>query len=181
MYCYRHADREAVGQCIECGKTVCLECKVAFEGRIYCNSCIENRVATTGPGKPVSPAIREPANTSGMGSNAPVPPGLGEFNWGGFLLTWIWGIGNNVWWSFLVFIPYLGLLVIPWVLAFKGNEWAWQSRRWASAEHFKSVQHTWTVWGWALSIAASVLMVLMLFVGLILLLPVLRQYGFRMF
>ncbi|MBN1690758.1 MAG: hypothetical protein JW901_07035 [Dehalococcoidia bacterium] len=108
-------------------------------------------------------------NTSGLGSGAAVPAGLGEFNWGGLLLTWIWGIGNNVWWSFLVFVPYLGWMVMPWVLAFKGTEWAWQSRRWESVEHFKKVQHTWSVWGWALSITLAVLLLLLMIGGALLL------------
>jgi hypothetical protein len=175
MYCYHHPDREAVGQCIECGKTVCPECKVVFDGKIYCNSCIAKKVATTGAGTPAS----QSGNTSGMGSGAAVPPGLGDFNWGGFLLTWIWGIGNSVWWSFLVFIPYLGWLVMPWVLAFKGNEWAWQSRRWESVEHFKNVQHTWTVWGWIVSLIATAFVVLMMVGGAILLLWALQQSGTR--
>jgi hypothetical protein len=175
MYCYHHPDRQAVGQCIECGRTVCSECKVVFDSRIYCNSCIEKRVTGASSGSPIS----QSGNTSGMGSSAAVPLGLGEFNWGALFLTWIWGIGNSVWWSFLVFVPYLGWLVMPWVLAFKGNEWAWQSRRWDNIEHFKSVQHTWAVWGWALSIAATVLFALLMIGGVILLLWALQQSGTR--
>ena len=71
MYCYHHPDREAVGQCIECGKTVCPECKVVFDGKIYCNSCIAKKISTTGAGTPVA----QSGNTSGMGSGAAVPPG----------------------------------------------------------------------------------------------------------
>ena len=179
MYCYHHPDRDAVGQCIECSKTVCPECKVAFDGKIYCNSCIQKKVAGASLAKPASPAATQPGNTSGMGRSAVVPPGLGEFNWGGFLLTWIWGIGNSVWWSFLVFIPYLGWLVMPWVLAFKGNDWAWQSRRWESVEHFKSVQHTWTVWGWVVSIAITVFILFMMITGLVLLLWAFQKSGTR--
>lgn len=165
MYCYHHPDRDAVGACVACNKAVCPECKVEYEGKVYCNSCIQKMAS--GGGVPATAATT--GNTSGMGSKAPVPPGLGEWNWGGFLLTWIWGIGNNVWWSFLVFVPYLGALVMPWVLAFKGNEWAWQSRRWESIEHFKRVQHTWMLWGLWISIAVTLIIsVILLFaLGLI--------------
>jgi hypothetical protein len=114
-----------------------------------------------------------------MGSKATVPQGLGEWNWGGFLLTWVWGIGNNVWWSFLVFIPYLGVLVMPWVLAFKGNEWAWQSRHWDSVEHFKRVQHTWARWGWGITIAFTILLTIMLLLGLGLIVLALQQSGIQ--
>ncbi|MBN1375844.1 MAG: hypothetical protein JXA01_06790 [Dehalococcoidia bacterium] len=174
MYCYHHPERQAVGQCIECSKTVCPECKVVFDGRIYCNSCIQQKVDGTG-GSAI--AAGQSGNTSGMGSDAAVPAGLGEFNWGGLLLTWIWGIGNSVWWSFLVFVPYLGALVMPWVLAFKGNEWAWQSRHWDSVEHFKRVQHTWAVWGWALSIVLALFLLVMMVGGVILLVWWIDQSG----
>jgi hypothetical protein len=162
MYCYHHPESPAAGVCVDCNNPVCPECKVEYQGRIFCNSCIEKRVAATGATiiqQPSNPAYE---NTSGTGSKAVVPPGLGDWNWGGFLLTWIWGIGNNVWWAFLVFIPYLGFLVMPWVLAFKGNEWAWQSKRWESVEHFKRVQHTWAMWGLWITIASTILVFLIL-------------------
>lgn len=177
MYCYHHPDCEAVGQCIECGKTVCPECKVVFDNRIYCNSCIEKKV--TGSGRSAVALKNEFGNTSGMGSSAAVPPGLGDFNWGAFLLTWIWGIGNSVWWSFLVFIPYLGWMVMPWVLAFKGNEWAWQNKKWESIEHFKNVQHTWAVWSWVLSIVVVAFILFLMIGGLILLIWWLQKSGYK--
>lgn len=155
-----------------------MECKVEFDGRIYCNSCIARKMPGIAPATP-SPAVNTSDNTSGMGSKAAVPRDLGDWNWGGCLLTWIWGIGNNVWWSFLVFVPYLGLLVMPWVLAFKGNEWAWQSKRWDSVEHFKRVQHTWAVWGWGMTMAVTVFMLLMMVAGTVLLLWALQQSGVR--
>ena len=177
MYCYHHPDRQAVGACTECSRMVCPECKVEFDGKVYCNSCIEKKMS--GGVSAASSAAGVFVNTSGMGSKAAVPHELGDWNWGGFLLTWIWGIGNNVWWSFLVFVPYLGFLVMPWVLAFKGNEWAWQSRHWQSIEHFKSVQHTWAVWGWAISIAMTAFFIIMMVLGTLLLFWALQQSGVR--
>lgn len=41
MRCAYHEDREPVGACVNCGKLVCLECKVTIKGKIYCNPCIE--------------------------------------------------------------------------------------------------------------------------------------------
>jgi hypothetical protein len=179
MYCHRHPDHKAVGACVECSRMVCPECKVEFDGRIYCNSCIERKIAGGAFPGSASPAIGALDNTSGMGGQAAVPPGLGEWNWGGFLLTFIWGIGNNVWWSFLVFVPYFGPLVMPFVLAFKGNEWAWQSKRWDSVEHFKSVQHTWAVWGWGLSIAITSVIVIIMIAATVLLLWWLQKGGVK--
>jgi hypothetical protein len=178
MYCSRHPDRPAAGVCVECSKAVCVECKVEFDGKIYCNSCVERWVGSEASAAYATPIVPF-GNTSGLGSKAAVPTALGDWNWGGFLLTWIWGIGNNVWWSFLVFVPLLGLMVMPWVLAFKGNEWAWRSRRWDNIDHFKRVQHTWAVWGWAVSIASAVLLVLSMLAAVGMLLWWLQQSGTR--
>ena len=181
MYCYHHPDRDAVGACIVCNEAVCPECKVEYEGKVYCNSCIQKMVSggSTTASQPATSLLM--GNTSGMGSQASVPRELGEWNWGGFLLTWIWGIGNSVWWSFLVFVPYLGFMVMPWVLAFKGNQWAWQSRHWDSVEHFKRVQHAWTMWGLGITIAITVLVTLILLLGLGLMVWGLQQSGYDIF
>jgi hypothetical protein len=88
-----------------------------------------------------------------MGANTPVPEEIRGWNWGGFLLTWIWGIGNNVWISLIAllsFIPWIGLvieLVMRIILGVRGNEWAWQRKKWDSIEHFKKTQRTWMWWG----------------------------------
>ena len=179
MYCHHHPDRDAVGSCIACNEAVCQECKVEYEGRVYCNSCVQRMASGEGVAASQPATVLLPGNTSGMGSGASVPRELGEWNWGGFLLTWVWGIGNNVWWSFLVFIPYLGVLVMPWVLAFKGNEWAWQSRHWDSIEHFKRVQHTWTKWGLGITIAVTLLLTIVLLIGFGLIVWALQQSGIQ--
>ena len=157
MHCYYHPERESVGICVECGNAVCPECKVEYRNRIFCNSCIEKKLVG-GSNTSTSPTLlSKDINTSGMGRQSVIPQGLGDWNWGGFLLTWIWGIGNNVWWSLLTFVPFLGPLVMPWVLAFKGNEWAWQNKKWDSIEHFKRVQHTWAMWGFGVMLGIVVL------------------------
>ena len=85
-------------------------------------------------------------NTSGTGKSAILPPELKEWNWGAFWLSWIWGIRNRTWISFLVFIPWFGLV---WVffLGAKGNKWAWQNQKWDSFEQYKKSQHRWAKWG----------------------------------
>ena len=95
-----------------------------------------------------------PQNTSGWGSAAFVPPEIrGGWNWGAFLLTFFWSIGNQVWIGLLCLIPYLGWIM--WIiLGIKGNEWAWQYRRWDSIQHFRDTQRVWANWGCGLIIAA---------------------------
>jgi len=75
-----------------------------------------------------------------------IPPELDRWNWGAFLLNWIWGIGNNTYIALLIFVPFVGL-VMPFVLGAKGSRWAWRNGRWDSVEHFKRVQRQWAIWG----------------------------------
>jgi hypothetical protein len=83
-------------------------------------------------------------NSSGQGRSAEIPLEIDRWNWAAFLLNWIWGIGNNTFLALLVFIPPL-TLVMPFVLGFQGNRWAWQNKRWESVEHFKYVQRKWAL------------------------------------
>lgn len=87
-------------------------------------------------------------NTSGQGSTAVLPEEIRGWNWGAFLLNWIWSIGNKsyVVFSLISIIPYIG--IIMWiVLGIKGNEWAWQNRQWKNVEQFKDIQRTWAYCG----------------------------------
>ena len=75
-----------------------------------------------------------------------VPAEIDRWNWGAFLLNWIWGVGNNTFIALLTLIPLVGL-VMPFVLGAKGSRWAWRNGRWDSVEHFKRVQRLWAIWG----------------------------------
>lgn len=88
-------------------------------------------------------------NTSGQGETAVVPPEIRGWNWGAFLLNWIWGIGNNTYIALLMFIPLVNI-VMAFVLGAKGNEWAWRNRTWQDVTHFKSTQRKWAQWGLAI-------------------------------
>src|SRR3990172_2673818 len=109
-------------------------------------------------------------NSSGQGKEGLVPGEISGWNWGAFLLSWIWAIGNNKFdmavyglasytLSFLIGpLGWLAELAISVILGMKGNEWAWQNKKWRSIEHFKKTQKTWLKWG----IVASILDVLLL-------------------
>ncbi len=60
---------------------------------------------------------------------------------------------------------------MAFVMGFKGNEWAWQNKRFNSLEEFKRVQ---TMWGW---IGAVIQGVLVLPVFFLFLLPILPVFG----
>jgi hypothetical protein len=68
------------------------------------------------------------------------------WNWGAFLLNWIWGIGNNTFVALLMFVPGVNIVMLV-VLGVKGNEWAWRNKRWSDIDHFKRVQRKWAIWG----------------------------------
>ncbi len=110
-------------------------------------------------------------NNSGQGTGIVVPEDVkNHFNWGAFLLGWIWGIGNKSYLTFLSFaallvcwIPIVGPLV-PLGLAIwfgiKGNEWAWQNKQFDSVEAFHEYQKLWVK-------AGLVLLALSVIVGII--------------
>lgn len=86
-----------------------------------------------------------------------LPTEYRKFNWGAFLLSWIWGIGNKTYIAFFIFATSL-LNIIPFVgwvgsfafaiyLGIKGNELAWKNNTWESIEQFNNVQQKWAMWG----------------------------------
>ncbi len=113
-------------------------------------------------------------NNSGQGKGTVVPVGVKGYNWGAFTLSWIWGIGNSTWITFTMFVACLVAIVpiVGWLVplglciwfGLKGNEWAWQNKKWDSLEHFHKVQKTWATVGlilFLLNIALSVVIVVL--------------------
>ena len=104
-------------------------------------------------------------NTSGRGKGATVPAEIDKWNWGAFLLNWIWGIGNNTFIALLMFVPLVGI-VMAFVLGAKGSAWAWRNKKWESVEQFTLVQRKWVRWAlalYALFIALAVICFLAVF------------------
>jgi hypothetical protein len=107
-------------------------------------------------------------NNSGLGDLSIVPKEIKGWSWGGFLLTWVWGIGNNVWIGLLALIPIPPItLIIAFILGLNGREWAWRKKHWKSVESFKSTQKKWAVWG-LIFMVLSILLCVTLFVCAIL-------------
>ncbi|AUC94041.1 hypothetical protein CWS35_06865 [Bradyrhizobium sp. SK17] len=75
-----------------------------------------------------------------------IPEDINRWNWGAFLLNWIWGVGNNTYIALLTLVPLFGLAML-FILGAKGSAWAWRNGRWDSVEHFKRVQRKWAFWG----------------------------------
>lgn len=104
------------------------------------------------PPVPAQPAAQWPAaaiptvQTAAEALPPDIPPELDRWNWGAFLLNWIWGIGNGTFIALLMFVPVANV-VMPFVLGAKGSQWAWRNKRWQSVEHFRRVQRLWAIWG----------------------------------
>ena len=84
-----------------------------------------------------------------------IPKELKEFNWGAFLLTFIWGIRYKAWITLLA-IPLIWFQLpfgINWILytvlqfycGIKGNEWAYQVEWWKKPVEFRRTQMRWAV------------------------------------
>jgi hypothetical protein len=114
-------------------------------------------------------------NNSGQGVGTPVPAEIQGWSWSAFLMGWIWCIAHNSWLGFGVSLGawvLQGLIVhgrIPLGLAAaifcgaKGNEWAWQNRRWESLQQFRDTQRVWVVWGivlWALGVVGTIIAII---------------------
>ena len=110
-------------------------------------------------------------NNSGQGPNSPVLDIVSKkFNWGAFLLNWIWGLGNRTFITLVIFlvgvfgiIPGLGIIAglgcNIW-FGIKGNEWAWQNKTWDDVESFHATQEKWAIAGVILAILGIILTVL---------------------
>lgn len=111
------------------------------------------------------------ANTSGMGSAAVVPAEIRGWNWGAFWFTWLWAVNHRTWIGLIALVSMFsrvpGLqflsaisLIIGIILGIKGNEWAWQNRRWESVEQFRRTQRVWAWWALGCFLAVVVIVIL---------------------
>ncbi len=75
------------------------------------------------------------------------PVELKRFNWGAFLMNWIWGIMHGKYITLLYFaaciVPVVGPIAISVWFGFAGNKWAWNSRNWTSIDEFNRIQRNW--------------------------------------
>ena len=100
----------------------------------------------------------------GQPSDTPIPPRLDRWNWGAFLMNWIWGLGNSTYIALLMFVPLVNIVMI-FVLGAKGSKWAWKNRLWEDEAHFIRTQRNWARAGLAI-IAGVFLLVGSVFFGI---------------
>lgn len=121
-----------------------------------------------------TPETPEPTPQQVQQPEAPTPKveprNLNSFNWGAFLLSWIWGCGNGIYWPLIVLIPYVGWvagIVIPFVLGFRGNRMAWEKYN-GSALAFEAKQASWTKGAWIFVLSTVGLSVVCSIIGALL-------------
>jgi len=98
-------------------------------------------------------------------SDIAAPAAVKRWNWGAFLLSWIWGLGNKTYIALLSLIPVVNLVMI-FVLGAKGSAWAWKNKQWESAEQFTRVQGLWTAFGLGL-LAGYIIALILVVVALV--------------
>jgi serine/threonine protein kinase len=104
--------------------------------------------------------LPEVINNSGCGINnmtEQIPDEIQGWNWGAFLLPWLWLWTNQVWAGLFCFVPQVGWITTI-ALGAKGNEWAWKSRRWRSIQHFKEHQRGWAIAGLLVGAPISIIL-----------------------
>ena len=102
-------------------------------------------------------------NTSGQGAQSTIPVEIDRWNWGAFMLNWIWGIGNNTFIALLMFVPFVNFIML-FILGAKGSKWAWKNKKWESIEEFKAVQRKWAKWGGIVLVAVAAFFVTLFFI-----------------
>lgn len=162
-------------KCEKCGTEVPADAK-------FCVSCgaevkaKKEETASPAAPTPPPPAPAPAAQTAGPVSAQIEDPFLKKWNWGAFLLHWIWAFGHGLpVWGIIglvaMFVPFLGslaLLGIAIYLGIKGNELAWQTGRYLSFEVLKETEKKWTKWAVIIFIIGIVLGVLLAVGGVIL-------------
>ncbi len=84
-----------------------------------------------------------------------MPAELQDFNWGAFLLTFIWGIKYRAWITLLaipliwiqmpLFLNWILLFVLQLYCGFNGNKWAYQVEYWKKPADFRRTQILWAI------------------------------------
>jgi hypothetical protein len=141
-------------KCKQCGKSVSIATGNLFGGNV-CPECQKKLDE-----EPILPG----ENTSGRGARAFIPDEIRGWNWGAFLMNWLWAAFNGAFDTTTLvlfatlFIPCVGFatgLGLAIYCGTSGSERSWRRKRWESVEHFKSVQQGWAIAGfciWGLAI-----------------------------
>ena len=102
-------------------------------------------------------------NMQPVGYGEPVTPDF-HWNWGAFMLNWVFGFANKAWLCFLCFVPLLHIVWI-FVCGARAERWAWESGMFENGAAFRTTMRTWNRAGLLLFIVTIVVVVLYAVLG----------------
>ena len=102
---------------------------------------------------PVNTEKENSNNYSEDQTNYYIPDEINCWNWGAFFWNWIWLIPINPTFAIIMcfanmFTCGLSTLVLAFYLGIKGNEMAWERKKYESIEEFQEEQKKWSLTGW---------------------------------
>ncbi|HQK95325.1 MAG TPA: hypothetical protein PLD23_17650 [Armatimonadota bacterium] len=102
---------------------------------------------TFGPPPGQTPTAAPLPPPAGADMVAPlVPTSTFGWNWGAFLLSWVWAFANGlIGWGLLGLFCNCGWVNI--YLGIRGSQLSWERGRWTSVEQFRASQRTWAIVG----------------------------------
>jgi len=117
--------------------------------RVDKQALIERVDRVIGAPEPTQPTVVPPAGGTQPqpSEEARIEEELAKWNWGAFLLSFIWGSFNGVGRAWLVWVPIYGFYEL-FLLGKNGNRWAWEGKRWQTIDAFHATQRKWAIWGW---------------------------------
>lgn len=110
------------------------------------------------PVTPSNPVTTDPPQR--RRSNYDIDGELRKWNWGAFLLGWVWCVGHKIYWPILfLIIPIIGPLCCSIYLGVKGSRLVWDKTDMFNGdiEAFKRNRHNWNVAGLVVLIVVFVL------------------------
>lgn len=81
IFCTNHDKRSAQARCVECGATLCADCRAKIEGRNYCRPCVPERLRSRMKGR------RSPTAAAVLSA----VPGLGQMYSGSLFRGLVFG------------------------------------------------------------------------------------------
>lgn len=143
--------------CISCGKLLAEQSGSPQPDPQHFQAPPPHSIPPPPQAPPIAPGTVPPSfgsyeqipNTSGMGSGHPLPPETQNMNLGGCLPCGIFAFANGAaMWGIIVLVAscFVGSLA-NLVLLIKGNEFAWQNRRFNSRQEYNETMNAWNYWG----------------------------------
>jgi len=168
-------------KCKHCGEWLDKQ-KEEIEQTIQCPVCGEDISANATVCEHCGEQIQKESDTIRKNETNELPLELKKYNWGPLCSSFIWGFFNgmpkNILITFIVLwvcclIPVINILTGLGSLGLqiwagtKGNEWAWNHKKWNSVEEFNNHQVKWVIYPIAIALIIAGFIVLIAGIGIL--------------